>query len=84
MVRIFCGISRKNRAYSAFLHEEVGAVSSQVSNFVGEIHITTLFECLDLVFRCNFVEQFLEFFMFQKFVLDALHFAMQADDRLRT
>ena len=55
-----------------------------MGNFVGKIDIAAFLEGLDLVFGGDFIEHFLQIFMLQKLVFDALHFAMEADDWLRT
>ena len=68
----------EHRGDAVFLVEKIGAETGDVRDFVAEIDVAGFFETLDLIFRRDFVEHRLELVAFQRRIIHALQFAVDA------
>ena len=64
---------------TVFLVEKVRAKAGNVRNFVAEIDVARFFEGLDLLLRRDFVEHRLQGVVFQRWKIDALKLAVNAE-----
>jgi hypothetical protein len=72
----------ENGGATPLLHEKIGPVASQVGDLVGKIHVSRLFELLDLVLRGDLVEHGLEAVVVEEIIFDPLDFAANTDGGL--
>ena len=72
------GIWRNTAAMPFFWLKKLARKREMLRNFVAEIHVAGFFEDLDLVLRRDFVEHRLEIVVFQRRMIHAMQFAVDA------
>ena len=71
----------EHRGDAVFLVEEIDAETGDIRDFITEIHVAGFFKHLDFVIRGDFVEHRLESVAFQRRIIHALEFAVDAQHR---
>ena len=72
----------ENSGHTILLHEKVGPVTGKIRNFIGEIHVTDLFELFNLMLRSNLIKHRFQFVVLQNIVLDPFNLPSNAEGRL--
>jgi len=71
----------EHRADAVLLVVEIRTVSREAGIFVAEVHIAGFLELLDLVFRCDLIDERLQIVAAERRRINAHHLAVDAEDR---